>query len=72
MREKLFGTIIADDIVARLDGASDARTEGKRICAEFMQELRGIPGIAGAHVMSPASPAAVPEVIEMAGLGASA
>jgi methylenetetrahydrofolate reductase (NADPH) len=68
MREKLWGTIIADDIVARLDGASDARAEGKAICAEFMQGLQGIPGIAGAHVMSPAAPSAVPEVIEMSGL----
>lgn len=70
MREKLFGTIIADDIVARLDAADDARAEGKAICAEFMQQLKDVPGIAGAHVMSPAAPSAVPEVIDMAGLAA--
>jgi len=68
MREKLFGTVIADAIVERLERAADPRTEGKRICVELMQELATIPGIAGAHVMAPQNLAAVPEVIEASGL----
>jgi methylenetetrahydrofolate reductase (NADPH) len=70
MREKLFGTIIADEIVERLERAADPRAEGRRICVDMLHELAQIPGIAGAHVMSPANPAAVPEVIEAAGMAA--
>ena len=66
MREKLFGTLIPDDVVARLEGAADPKGEGKRICIEFMQQLAGIPGIAGAHVMAPQAHSALPEVIAAA------
>src|SRR5262245_35888249 len=53
MREKLFGTLIPDAIVERLEKAADPKREGSKICAELMQELAEIPGIAGAHVMAP-------------------
>ena len=34
MRENLFGTIIFDILLARLDRASDPKMEGRRICIE--------------------------------------
>ena len=68
MREKLFGTVIPDAIVSRLEGAADPRREGRAICAELLQELLEIPGIAGAHVMAPQNPSAIPEVIAAAGV----
>src|SRR5689334_7471228 len=52
MREKLFGTLIPDAIVARLEQAADPKREGSKICVELLQELAEIPGIAGAHVMA--------------------
>src|SRR6185437_8564532 len=36
MKEKLFGTIIPDSTVARLDAAADPAAEGKRICVDLM------------------------------------
>lgn len=68
MTEKLFGTIISGEIVDRLEGAADPRQEGKRICIEMLRELATIPGIAGAHIMAPQNPAAVPEVIRESGV----
>ncbi len=68
MKEKLYGTLIADDIVARLERSPDPRREGKRICVELMQELASIPGIAGAHVMAPQSHAAIAEVVAASGV----
>ena len=53
MREKLFGTLIPDAIVERLEKAADPKDEGAKICVELLQELAEIPGIAGAHVMAP-------------------
>src|ERR687896_662446 len=37
MREKLFGTLIPDELVARLEGASDPKREGRRICVEVLR-----------------------------------
>jgi len=70
MRERLFGTIIADEAVRRLEQAADPRAEGRRIAVEFLQQLADIPGIAGAHVMAPQNPAAIPEIIMAAGVTA--
>jgi len=63
MQERLYGTIIPDAIVARLERAADPRREGVAICVELLRELAEIPGIAGAHLMAPQNPAAIPEVI---------
>jgi len=72
MKERLFGTIIPDAIVDRLDKAADARREGVRICAELMQQLAEIPGIAGAHVMAPQNPSSIPVTIAEAGVAGKA
>lgn len=68
MREKLFGTLIPEPIVTRLDKAADPKKEGKDICVELLQQLAEIPGIAGAHIMAPQNPSAIPEVIAMSGV----
>jgi methylenetetrahydrofolate reductase (NADPH) len=68
MKEKLYGTLIADDIVARLERAPDPKREGKKICVELIQELASIPGVAGAHVMAPQSHAAIAEVVAASGV----
>ncbi len=68
MKEKLFGTIIDDAYIDRLDKAADPKAEGIKLCAELMQELATIPGISGAHVMAPQNPSAIPLVIEASGV----
>jgi methylenetetrahydrofolate reductase (NADPH) len=68
MREKLFGTIIPDAFVERLETAADPKREGLEICVELIHELRRTPGIAGAHIMAPQNPSIVPEVLRATGL----
>src|SRR5918992_3785815 len=68
MREKLFGTLIPDELIARLESASDPKREGRRICIEVLQALADIPGVAGAHVMAPMNFAEIPVVIEESGV----
>jgi methylenetetrahydrofolate reductase (NADPH) len=63
MRERLYGTIIPDAIIARLEAAADPAIEGRRICVELMRELTKIPGVAGVHIMAPGNEAAVADVI---------
>ncbi len=66
MRQNLFGTIIPDTFIERLQRAADPAVEGQRIAVELIEELATIPGIAGVHVMAPANEAAVPQVIAAA------
>jgi methylenetetrahydrofolate reductase (NADPH) len=66
MRQHLFGTIIPDAMVARLEAAADPAAEGRRICVELIAELATIPGVAGVHVMAPGNAAAIPGVIAAA------
>ncbi len=64
MRENLYGTIIPDAIIERMEAAGDnGIAEGERICVELIEELATIPGIAGVHIMAPGNDAAVPRVI---------
>jgi len=66
MRRHLFGTIIPDTMVARLEQAENAAAEGRKICIETIEELSLIPGVAGVHIMAPGNDAAIPEVIAAA------
>lgn len=68
MNEKLFGVHVPDALIQRLDQAGDQRAEGRRICAELLQELAGIDGVAGAHLMAPRGEAACAEVIAASGI----
>src|SRR5438105_1092934 len=68
MREKLFGTVIPDAYVERLDKASDPKAEGRTICIEVLRELAEIPGVAGAHVMAPMNFTEIPLVIAQSGV----
>ena len=63
MRKHLYGTIIPEDYVERLEGAADPEAEGERIAVELIEELAAVPGVAGVHIMAPVNDAAVPGVI---------
>ncbi len=66
MRKHLFGTIIPDATIARLEAAKDPATEGLGICIELIEELARTPGVAGAHVMAPGNDEGVPRVLAAA------
>ena len=63
MKSHLFGTIIPDSYIARLEKAADPARDGINICVELIEELATIPGIAGVHIMAPGNDAAIPHVI---------
>jgi methylenetetrahydrofolate reductase (NADPH) len=63
MKQHLFGTIIPDEMIARLDAASDPAAVGLNLCAELIEQLAETPGVAGAHVMAPGNDAGVPLVL---------
>jgi methylenetetrahydrofolate reductase (NADPH) len=81
MRDRVPGMSVADEYVARMDGAvadiakedkearRDAwRAEGIAICIEQIAQLREIDGVAGVHIMAIEWEEAVPAIVEGAGL----
>jgi len=40
--------------------------EGVALCAKLLQELGEIPGVSGAHLMTPGDPASIPAAIQSA------
>lgn len=63
IREKLPGSIIADTILERLEGAADPVAEGRNACLELVEALCEVPGVAGVHIMAPGSSAGLTEVV---------
>jgi methylenetetrahydrofolate reductase (NADPH) len=66
IKDHLYGAIIPEAIVERLDYAGDPAAEGRQICVDFIEQLAGVPGVAGAHVMAPNHEEAIPDVITKA------
>ncbi|MEM7122036.1 MAG: methylenetetrahydrofolate reductase [Pseudomonadota bacterium] len=68
MTENLFGVHVPDAIIARLEGAVDQRAEGRKICAELIEQFREIDGVAGAHLMAPRGEKAIAETLTEYGI----
>ncbi|HNP65598.1 MAG TPA: methylenetetrahydrofolate reductase [Woeseiaceae bacterium] len=69
LRDSLPNHQVPDELIRRLDQASDAEHEGVRICAEQLQQLADIPGVHGAHLVATRNLATIPAAIDAAGFG---
>jgi methylenetetrahydrofolate reductase (NADPH) len=68
MKNKVAGMDVPDEIVERLQAASDSKAEGIKICLDIIEQVRAIEGVAGIHIMAIEWESAVPEIVERAGL----
>lgn len=68
MRDNLYGTIIPDGIIRRMEAARDPRHEGVTVCAELIQKAREIDGVSGVHLMAPGLHQEIVEAVEIAGM----
>ena len=68
MRDKLFGTVIPDTLVLRMEQSKDPIQEGICICADLIDEFSEIPGVSGIHMMAPRNLAAIAPTIARAGI----
>ncbi|HXZ47327.1 MAG TPA: methylenetetrahydrofolate reductase [Pseudolabrys sp.] len=66
IKEKLFGAVIPDPLIERMERAKDPAGEGRHICIEMVRELAEMPQVAGVHIMAPGNDAVVPEIISAA------
>jgi len=68
VRDNLRGSVMPEVVIRRLDQAPDPEQEGVKLCAELLQELKEIPGVGGANVLTPGNVATIPAAIRAAGL----
>jgi methylenetetrahydrofolate reductase (NADPH) len=71
IKDKLYGAIIPDAMIERLERARDPVEEGRRICLDLVAELADIPHVAGCHIMAPGNDAVVSGIIAAAREGVS-
>lgn len=64
IKQHLFGSIIPEWMIERLDTSTDPAAEGRALCVELLKEYAEIPGVSGAHIMAPLNEHAIPAVIE--------
>ena len=60
--------MIPNALIERLENAADPRDEGLTICAETLQQMMEMPGLAGASIMATRDLTTIPEAISRAGL----
>ncbi|MDD1765926.1 MAG: methylenetetrahydrofolate reductase [Methanomassiliicoccales archaeon] len=68
MKKKVPGMIVPDHIIERMRKATDAKSEGIRICVEQIEHLMTIKGVHGVHIMAVNWEEKVPEIVEKANL----
>jgi methylenetetrahydrofolate reductase (NADPH) len=70
MRTAVPGISIPDEVDRRLRGVPGDRVEqeGLEMCAELIQQVLGVPGVSGVHVMAPGYEQGIPGILERAGL----
>ena len=68
VKKHLSDSRIPAGVIQRLEDASDPEQEGIAICAELMQQISEIQGVAGVNLMTTGDPAALRAAIETSGL----
>ncbi|MAG15244.1 MAG: 5,10-methylenetetrahydrofolate reductase [Dehalococcoidales bacterium] len=66
MRDSVPGVIIPDEIVTRMEQATEAKEEGVKIILEVIEQLKEIPGVHGIHIMAVSWEDIIPEVVRKA------
>ena len=63
MNDNLFGVHVPEEVIARLEGADDQRTEGIAICVELLEQIQEIDGVRGVHMMGPKQEETIAEIL---------
>ena len=68
MKTEVPGMMIPDELITRMKKAADPKAEGVSICAEIINHIRNIKGVAGVHIMPIMWESITPTIVEKAGL----
>lgn len=68
MKKNVSGMSIPDELIRRMEQASDPKQEGVRICVELVQQLRELTGLRGVHISTVEWESIIPDIVRGAGL----
>jgi len=68
IRANVPGIHIPDAVIARLEGATDQKAEGKKLCIDIINEVKDIAGVSGVHVMAYRQEEYVAEIVSESGV----
>ncbi len=68
MKNFVPGMDVTDEVIQRMKDAKDKQNEGIQICADIIEQVKDIEGVAGIHCMAIEWESAVPEILTRAGL----
>lgn len=62
------GYLVPDEVISKLEKASDAQAEGIKICQNIIKKVQGIDGVKGINIIAVDNEEAVANIVEGAGL----
>ena len=68
MKNNVAGMSIPDELIARMESAEDPKEEGVKICVEMIEQIKGMKGVSGIHLMPIGWESITPVILEQAGL----
>ena len=68
MKNNVAGMSIPDELITRMESAEDPKEEGVKICVEMIEQIKGMEGVAGIHLMPIGWESITPVILERAGL----
>lgn len=68
MKNNVAGMSIPDELITRVESAEDPKEEGLKICLEMIEQVKGIEGVSGIHLMPIGWESITPVILERAGL----
>jgi len=68
MRSNVPGVHIPDEIIKRQEQSDKPKLEGRKICAEIMQQVKEIDGVSGVHIMAYRQEKWVGDVVKRSGV----
>lgn len=68
MNKNVAGVTVPDELIERMEKASDRKEEGLKVTVELIEQVRTIEGVRGVHIQAIEAEGLIPEIVKRAGL----
>jgi len=68
MNKNVAGVKVPEELIKRMEQASDRKEEGLKVTVELIEQVRAIKGVRGVHIQAIEAEELIPEIIKRAKL----
>ncbi len=68
MNKNVAGVTVPDELIERMDQASDRKEEGLKVTVELIEQVKAIEGVRGVHIQAIEAEHLIPEIVKRADL----